>query len=148
MRIVIKNGFLINSMESLNPCFWGRYADRSLSWVFPILFRRLNPCFWGRYADRQDIASLISRCNTVLILVFGEDMRIVMWLFSWEDMDLVLILVFGEDMRIEEILQKIILQYIKYKKLTNIQFFGLNIVPFTYLRDYNNMSKTSLFCAS
>ena len=66
----------------------------------------------------------------VLILVFGEDMRIVTLKATKENVYFVLILVFGEDMRIEEILQKIILQYIKYKKIDKYPIFWIEYCTF------------------
>ena len=44
----------IGSDLSLNPCFWGRYADRIRGLEeFEGNTYCLNPCFWGRYADSR-----------------------------------------------------------------------------------------------
>ena len=54
MRIAVGQQPTKVAGKCLNPCFWGRYADRM---IFPANkdgeVLGLNPCFWGRYADRE-----------------------------------------------------------------------------------------------
>ena len=42
----------------LNPCFNGRYSQRSLIKAGAKSVKSLNPCFNGRYSQRKDIFSL------------------------------------------------------------------------------------------
>ena len=49
------NSFVLISQLSLNPCFNGRYFQSfDLSRIFPELFQCLNPCFNGRYSQSSD----------------------------------------------------------------------------------------------
>ena len=100
MRIAVAPGTVKLEILRLNPCFWGRYADRTQKQPTHLMKCSLNPCFWGRYADSDYLYSEIETEMFVLILVFGEDMRIVKTTNEQRVIKLVLILVFGEDMRI------------------------------------------------
>ena len=51
---VLQNLMLLYPIQSLNPCFNGRYSQSAIHFINPFNYYSLNPCFNGRYSQRPD----------------------------------------------------------------------------------------------
>ena len=72
LRVTMRH-LLVARLRSLNPCFNGRYSQRSPLEVYGRLSSCLNPCFNGRYSQSREDFLAYLESKKVLILVLMED---------------------------------------------------------------------------
>ena len=90
-----KNAF---AKKGLNPCFNGRYSQSNDFYKQVYVTNGLNPCFNGRYSQRTKNNESEKQVVNVLILVLMEDtLRDLIHKYYNKDLVCVLILVLMED---------------------------------------------------